>query len=76
MSTAMFITVYLSASLICAVVAALGAQARGRHSGYWMIAAFLFPPAVLFLFMLRPGKGVYRRGQDPFRDADDRDELL
>ena len=76
MTTAMIITVYLSAALICGLIAAVVAPARGRHSGYWLIAAFLFPPAILLLFMLRPGKGEYKRGSDPFRDADDRDSLF
>ena len=76
MSPALFITAYLSASLICGLTAAIAATGRGRHSGYWLIAAFLFPPSVLLLFLLPRGKGNYIPGRDPFEDADDRDRLL
>ena len=75
MTTAMIITVYLSSALVCGLIAAVAAPARGRHSGYWLIAAFLFPPVVILLFMLPRGKGEYRGRSDPFRDADDRDIL-
>lgn len=76
MTTAMLITVYLAAALVCGLLAAVVAPARGRHSGYWLIAAFLFPPSVILLLLLPRGRGNYRHGADPFRDADDRDHLL
>jgi hypothetical protein len=75
MNAGMIITVYLSSALVCGLIAAIAAPARGRHSGYWMIAAFLVPPTILLLFMLGPGKGDYRNRSDPFRDADDHDRL-
>jgi len=76
MTTGMIITVYLSSALVCGLIAAVAAPARGRHSGYWLIAAFLFPPSVILLFLLGRGKGNYHNRSDPFRDADDRDSLL
>jgi hypothetical protein len=76
MTTAMLITVYLSAALVCGLIAASAAPGRGRHSGYWLIAAFLFPPSVILLFLLPRGRGSYRGSSDPFRDADDKDHLL
>lgn len=77
MTTAMVITVYLSSALICGLIAASVAPGRGRHPGYWMIGAFLFPPSVILLLLLPRGKGDYNgKRSDPFRDADDRDSLL
>lgn len=76
MTTAMFITVYLASALVCGLLAAVVAPARGRHSGYWLIAAFLFPPSIILLLLLPRGRGQYRHGVDPFRDADDRDHPL
>ena len=75
MDTGMIITVYLSAALVCGIIAAVAAPARGRHTGYWLIAAFLVPPTVIFLFLLPRGKGRYEHGRDPFFDSDDRDIL-
>jgi hypothetical protein len=72
----MLITVYLSAALVCGLIAAVVAPARGRHSGYWLIASFLFPPSVILLLLLPRGRGNYHGKGDPFRDADDRDHLL
>jgi hypothetical protein len=72
----MLITVYLSAALVCGLIAAVVAPARGRHSGYWLIAAFLFPPAVILRLLLPRGRGNYHPSRDPFHDADDRDHPL
>jgi hypothetical protein len=76
METGMVITVYLMSALVAAVVASIAAHGRSRHPGYWMIFSFLFPPTVLLLLILPKGHGQYERGRDPFRDRDDRDDLL
>lgn len=76
MSTGMLITVYLSSALIAAIIASIVAPVKNRHVGYWMIFAFLIPPAILILLLMPRGRRPHHYGRDPFHDQDDRDTLL
>jgi hypothetical protein len=57
MDTGIAITVYLTAALVAGIVAGVVAAAKQRHTGYWVIASFLFPPLVLILLLLPKGRG-------------------
>lgn len=74
MTAGVALTVYLTGALIAAIIATLVAPGKRRHPGYWLIASFLFPPAVLLLLVLPVGRGVYSRG-DPYEDPND-DNIL
>ena len=76
METGLLITVYLASALVAAIITNFVAPAKRRHVGYWMIFAFIFPPTVLLLLLLPKGHFVHRYGRDPFRDHDDRDDLV
>jgi hypothetical protein len=47
------IAIYGSASLVAAVLAPVFAAMKGRHVGYWTVAAFALPILVLVLPFLR-----------------------
>lgn len=74
MPTGLVITLYLASALTAGLIAGVVAPAKRRHPGYWVIAAFLFPPSVLLLLLLPTGRGQHRR-DDPYLDRDDDDIL-
>jgi hypothetical protein len=57
MSVGLEITIYLTCALVAGVVAAIVSGIRGRHTGFWMVGSFLFPPLALILFLL-PNRGA------------------
>lgn len=71
MDTGQLITVYLVSALVAGLVATLVARAKRRHSGYWMLLCFLFPPLVLLLLVLPKGRILRDAERDPFADKDD-----
>lgn len=70
MNPGLAITVYLSSALIAGIIAGATAPNKRRHPGYWVVLAFLVPPAVLLLLLLPRGKGVHR-ADDPYADKED-----
>jgi hypothetical protein len=70
------ITVYLASALVAGLLATLVARLKNRHSGYWMLFCFLFPPLILLLFILPKGKNIHDPNRDPFTDDDESDSLI
>jgi hypothetical protein len=76
MDAGKLITVYLTSAFVAAVLATLVARVKRRHSGYWMIFCFLFPPLILLLLVLPKGHQVQTPNGDPFTGGDDSDSRL
>jgi hypothetical protein len=70
------ITVYLTSALVAALLATLVARMKRRHSGYWMLFCFLFPPLILLLLILPKGRTVHDLNRDPFTDDEESDSLI
>jgi hypothetical protein len=74
MDTGQLITIYLTTALVAGLVATMVARGKHRHSGYWMLVCFLFPPLVLVLIFLPKGRNVHDPHRDPFTGKTDDDE--
>jgi hypothetical protein len=74
MDTGMLMTVYLATALVAGLVATMVARAKNRHSGYWMLICFLFPPLILLLFILPKGGNVHDPQRDPFEGKTNEDD--
>lgn len=69
-ATGLAITIYLASAITAGVVGGAVAAKKKRHQGFWTVFAFLFPPLLLFLFLLP--KGDYR---PPRRESEWEDNL-
>ena len=74
METGQLITVYLVSAVVAGLIVTIVARAKRRHSGYWMLACFLFPPFILLLLVLPKGKHVHNPQRDPFGGKTDEDD--
>lgn len=74
MDTGQLITIYLVAAFVAGLVATMVARAKNRHSGYWMLVCFLFPPLILLLLVLPKGKNVHDPQRDPFEETKNEDD--
>ena len=70
---AMFIAIYGSAMLLGGVIAGFVAYAKRRDVSYWMTMTFLFPPALLMLFLMSKNDGA--RPKRESLDAQEHREL-
>ena len=70
---AMFIAVYGSLMLFAGIAAGGVAYAKRRDVSFWMTTSFLFPPAVLMLFLM--GKNEGARPKREGLDAQEHREL-
>jgi hypothetical protein len=66
MDTGQLMTVYLASALVAGLAATMVARAKNRHSGYWMLICFLFPPLILLLLVLPKGGNLQDPQLDPF----------
>jgi hypothetical protein len=71
-SDTMIFAVYPAAMFVTGLAAALIAPKRGRDGVWWGIFCFLFPPLILVLLMLPPGRNWRSRNalDDAPRDDD------
>lgn len=74
METGQLITVYLVAALAAGLIATMVARAKRRHSGYWMLICFLFPPLLLVLLVLPKGRNPQDPERDPFEGKANEDD--
>ena len=74
METGQLITIYLVSAVVAGLIATIVARAKRRHSGYWMLGCFLFPPLLLLLLVLPKGKNVHDPERDPFDGKKDEDD--
>jgi hypothetical protein len=71
MDTGQLITVYLVSAVVAGLAATMVARAKRRHSGYWMLVCFLFPPLILLLLILPKGQNAQDPQRDPFEGKTD-----
>ena len=58
---AMFIAIYGTLMLVAMVAAGIVAYIKRRDVSYWMTISFLFPPAIVLLFLMPKNTGVRPR---------------
>ena len=60
MPAGLVITIYLASALVAGTLAGIIAPRKGRSTGFWTTATFLFPPLLLVLIFLPRGRTVQR----------------
>ena len=70
---AKFIAIYGSAMLLCGIAAGFVAYAKRRDVSFWMTTTFLFPPALVMLFLMAKNEGA--RPKRESLDAQEHREL-
>lgn len=78
MTTPQIIVIIGVTSIIAAFIGAITANLKNRSSDAWGFACFIFPPALLLLFLLPRGSHDTRRRKISKRDLDDdiRDDMF